>query len=432
MGFYTPEIECASSDYMHNLQSKRLLNTLSRVYENIPFYKNKFDEIGLSINDIHSIDDISKLPFTKKTDLRDNYPFGIFAVPKEKLLRIHASSGTTGKQTVVGYTKNDLDIWAECIARGFTAIGINKSDIIQNSFGYGLFTGGLGFHYGIERLGSTAVPVSTGNTKRQVLLLQDFQTDVLCCTPSYALLIGETVRNMKINPKNLKIRKVVFGAEPSSENMRKQIETLLDCKGYDTYGLSEVCGPGVAYECEEQNGLHISEDYFYPEIINPDTLEVLPDGEYGELVFTCIGKEALPLIRYRTGDIAMLSHSKCSCGRTLVKMSKPKGRNDDMLIIRGVNVFPSQIEYVLSNFGISSNYMIIVDRKNNLDTIQIQVELLPEFINNTTKTEAEIIKEMESALHSILQISAKIILVEQGTLPRFEGKSKKVIDNRVI
>lgn len=432
MQYYTPDIEGASRDYLHAIQSERLITLVNRAYNNVPFYKKKFDEIGLKPEDIHSIDDIHKLPFTVKTDLRDNYPFGLFAVPDSEIVRVHASSGTTGKQTVVGYTKRDLEVWAECDARALTAAGATKSDKVHVSYGYGLFTGGLGIHYGVEKLGATVIPVSTGNTKRQVQILQDFGSDFICCTPSYAMFIGETIREMGINPKSLKLRGGIFGAEPWTDNMRKQIEKLLAIKAYDIYGLSEIAGPGVAYECEEQNGMHICEDYFYPEVIDPDTLKPLPDGEYGELVFTCIGKEALPLIRYRTHDICALNRTKCSCGRTLIKMTKPKGRSDDMLIIRGVNVFPSQVEHVLLELGLEPNYQIIVDRRNNLDIMEVKVEMSAKLFSDTIKNLEASEKRIEGALQSTLNIAAKVRLMEPGTLPRSEGKAVRVIDKRQI
>ncbi len=425
-----PEIECASRDYLHAIQSARLIRMVKNAYEHVPFYKRKLDEIGLKPEDIHSIDDVRKLPFTVKTDLRDNYPFGLFAVPQSELVRIHASSGTTGKQTVVGYTKHDIDIWAEGAARALAAAGATKEDRIHVSYGYGLFTGGLGLHYGAEYMGATAIPVSSGNTKRQVQILQDFGSNFLCCTPSYAMFIGETVRDMGIDPKTLPLRGGLFGAEPWTDNMRREIERLLDIKAYDIYGLSEIAGPGVAYDCEMQNGLHINEDNFYPEVIDPDTLEPLPDGEYGELVFTCIGKEALPLIRYRTRDICAITHEVCACGRTTVRMTKPKGRSDDMLIIRGVNVFPSQVEHVLLELGMDPNYLILVDRQNNLDTMEVQVEMNAKLFSDTVRDLESTEKRIEAALQSTLNVHARVRLMEPGALPRSEGKAKRVIDNR--
>ena len=430
MAYYAPEIECASRDYLRAIQSARLISMVKNAYENIEFYRKKFDEIGLKPEDIHSIDDITKLPFTVKTDLRDNYPFGLFAVPQTDLIRIHASSGTTGKPTVVGYTEHDIDVWAQGAARALVAAGANKDDIIHVAYGYGLFTGGLGLHYGAEKLGATALPASSGNTKRQVQMLIDFGSDFICCTPSYAMFIGETVREMGINPSDLKVRGGIFGAEPWTDNMRDEIEKTLGIKAYDIYGLSEIAGPGVAYDCECQNGLHICEDFFYPEVIDPDTGEALPDGEYGELVFTCIGKEALPLIRYRTRDICALVREKCGCGRTTVRMTKPKGRTDDMLIIRGINVFPSQIEHVLLELDMNPNYLIVVDRNGNLDTMEVQVEMQPGMFHDTIKELENTEHKIETALQSTLNVYAKVRLVEAGSLARSEGKAKRVIDKR--
>ncbi len=432
MPIFKPEIECASRDYLHALQSAKLIRMVKNAYENVPFYKKKFDEMGLKPEDIHTIDDITKLPFTVKTDLRDNYPFGLFACKKDELVRIHASSGTTGKPTVVGYTQADIDVWADGAARAICAAGGTKDDIVHVAYGYGLFTGGLGLHYGAEKLGATALPASSGNTQRQIQMLQDFESDIICCTPSYAMFIGETIRDMGIDPKTLKLRSGIFGAEPWTDEMRKQIEELLDIKAYDIYGLSEIAGPGVSYNCECQNGLHVCEDYFYPEIIDPDTGEVLPDGEYGELVFTCIGKEALPLIRYRTRDICALNREKCSCGRTTVRMEKPKGRSDDMLIIRGINVFPSQVEHVLLSLNMNPNYLIIVDRKGSLDTMEVQVEMNPDMFSDTVKGMEKEEKRIENALQSTLNIHANVRLMATGSLPRSEGKAKRVIDNRKL
>lgn len=430
--YFEPDLETAPREVLHWIQSRRLVKMVENCYNNVPLYKKRFDEMGLLPGDIKSIDDIHKLPFTYKTDLRDNYPFGMIAVPKEQLVRIHASSGTTGKQTVVGYTKNDIDVWAKGAARALVTAGATKSDYIHVSYGYGLFTGGLGLHYGAEMLGATAIPVSSGNTKRQVDILRDYGSDFLCCTPSYAMYIGETVRDMGIDPKTLKLRGGIFGAEAWSENMRREIEKILDIKAYDIYGLSEIAGPGVSFECKEQTGMHINEDFFYPEIIDPETGEQLPDGEYGELVFTCIGKEALPLLRYRTRDICKLSHKPCSCGRTLVKMSKTRGRTDDMLIIRGINVFPSQVEHVLLSLNMEPNYQIIVDRKNNLDTMEVQVEMSDQMFSDKVRNLEDVEHNIAAALQSTLNIAAKIRLVEPKSLPRSEGKAKRVIDKRHI
>lgn len=430
--YFDPAIELASRDYLHALQSARLIKMVENCYNNVPFYKKKFDEIGLLPGDIHSIDDITKLPFTVKQDLRDNYPFGLFAVSREKLQRIHASSGTTGKQTVVGYTKHDIDVWAHGAARAIAAAGGKKDDYIHVSYGYGLFTGGLGLHYGAELLGATVIPVSSGNTKRQIQILQDFGSDFLCCTPSYAMYIGESLKEAGIDSSKLPLRAGIFGAEAWSENMRREIEKSLNIKAYDIYGLSEIAGPGVAYECSEQTGMHICEDFFYPEVVDPKTLQPLPDGQYGELVFTCIGKEALPLVRYRTRDITALSHEKCACGRTLVKMLKPKGRSDDMLIIRGVNVFPSQVEHVILSLGMEPNYQIVVDRINNLDVMTVKIEMSESMLSDSVRRVEDQENMLKAAMHDTLGISAKIKLVEPHSLPRSEGKAVRVIDNREI
>lgn len=431
MPILKPDAEAASREQMAALQSERLVKTVKRVYENIPFYKNKFDSLGIKPGDIRGIEDITKLPFTVKTDLRDNYPFGLFAVPQSELVRIHASSGTTGKQTVVGYTAKDIEVWAECAARSIAAAGGTREDIVHVSYGYGLFTGGLGLHYGAEYLGATALPVSTGNTKRQIQLFQDFGSTILCCTPSYAMYLGETMREMGISPDSIKLRAGIFGAEPWSLEMKKHIEALLGIRAYDIYGLSEIAGPGVAFDCGE-GMLHINEDYFYPEVIDPETLLPVPDGTEGELVFTCIGKEALPLIRYRTRDLCYITHEKCSCGRTTVRMSKPLGRSDDMLIIRGINVFPSQIEHVLLECGMQPNYHITVDRVNNLDVMSVEVEVAPDMFSDTVKGMESLKKRLEAALQNVLNIHAEIKLAEYGSIPRFEGKAKRVTDNRKI
>ena len=430
--YFNPDVELASRDYLRAVQSARLIKMVESCYNNVPFYKKKFDEIGLLPGDIKSIDDITKLPFTIKQDLRDNYPFGLFAVPNEKLVRIHASSGTTGKQTVVGYTQHDVDVWAEGAARAIVAAGGTKGDKIHVSYGYGLFTGGLGLHYGAEKLGATAIPVSSGNTHRQMQILQDFGSDILCCTPSYAMFIGESLKAAGVDSSKIPLRAGIFGAEAWSENMRREIEKSLNIKAYDIYGLSEIAGPGVAYECCEQSGMHICEDYFYPEVVDPDTLEPLPDGKYGELVFTCIGKEALPLVRYRTRDITALSHEKCACGRTLVKMLKPKGRSDDMLIIRGVNVFPSQVEHVILSLGMEPNYQIVVDRVNNLDVMTVKIEMSDALLSDSVRKVEDQENRIKAAMQTTLGVSAKIKLVEPSSLPRSEGKAVRVIDNREI
>ena len=430
--YFEPAIECASREVMHYIQSQRLVSMVKRCYENVPLYKQRMDEKGLLPGDIKSIDDITKLPFTFKSDLRDHYPFGLFAVPRDELVRIHASSGTTGKQTVVAYTKNDIDVWARSVARCIVGVGGSSKDLVHVSYGYGLFTGGLGLHYGAEFLGATAIPVSSGNTKRQIQILQDYGSDIICCTPSYAMYIGETVRDMGIDPKTLNVRAGIFGAEPWTEEMRKKIEELLAIKSYDIYGLSEIAGPGVSCECQLQNGMHVQEDYFYPEVIDPDTEQPVPDGTYGELVFTCIGKEALPLMRYRTRDICKLEHQVCECGRTTVRMSKPRGRTDDMLIIRGINVFPSQIESVLLELGMEPNYQLVVSRVNNLDTLEVQVEMTEGMFSDTVRNLESVERRIANALQSTLNIVAKIRLLEPKSIPRSEGKAKRVIDNRNI
>lgn len=430
--YFQPEVECADRESLRELQSQRLREMITRCYEKVPFYRKKLDEAGIKPEDIKTVDDIKRLPFTTKTDLRDNYPYGLFAVPREELIRIHASSGTTGNPTVVGYTRHDIDVWANGAARALAAAGCTTSDFVHVSYGYGLFTGGLGLHYGAEKLGAAVIPVSSGNTQRQVQILKDFGSNFLCCTPSYAAYIGETCRDMGIDTKELALRGGIFGAEAWSEGMRENIEKLLNINAYDIYGLSEIAGPGVSYECPEKNGLHVCEDYFYPEIINPQTGEVLPDGEYGELVFTCIGKEALPLIRYRTRDICALNHEKCACGRTLVRMAKPHGRTDDMLVIRGVNVFPSQIEFVLTNMGLEPNYVLVVDRVHNLDTLEVKVEMTPEMFSDSVKNIENIERQMAAKLHTVLNISAKVTLVEPKSIARSEGKAQRIIDNRKI
>ncbi len=431
MEYLEKSIECASREEMKKIQSENLARIVKSCYENVPLYKKRFDEEGIKPEDIKSIDDIVKLPFTYKNDLRETYPFGLLAVPKDDLVRVHASSGTTGKQTVVAYTQKDIELWSKCVARGLMSIGGSKKDFVHVAYGYGLFTGGLGLHYGAEMLGATAIPVSSGNTNRQIEILQDYGSDILCCTPSYAMYIGETLREKGIDPKDLKLRAGIFGAEPWTEEMRREIEKLLDIKAYDIYGLSEIVGPGVSCECEAQAGMHVNEDYFYPEIIDPATGEQLPDGEFGELVFTCIGKEALPLIRYRTRDICSLNHETCECGRTLVRMTKPRGRTDDMLIIRGINVFPSQIEAVLLDLGMDPNYQIIVERKNNLDTLEVQIEISDNIFSDTVRSLEKVERDVAAALQSTLNIAAKVKLLEPKSIVRSEGKAKRVIDNRV-
>jgi phenylacetate-CoA ligase len=388
-------------------------------------------EAGLGPESINSIDDLHKLPFTTKQDLRDNYPFGLFAVPMSEIVRIHASSGTTGKPTVVGYTRNDIATWSEVMARTLTCAGANRNDFIQIAYGYGLFTGGLGLHYGGEKIGASVIPISGGNTTRQIQLMHDFGSTVLACTPSYALFLAEAISESGIKREDLKLRVGVFGAEPWTENMRREIEEKLEIKAIDIYGLSEVIGPGVASECLVQEGLHVNEDHFYPEIIDPNTLEVLPGGCTGELVFTTITKQGLPLIRYRTRDLTKLHYEKCRCGRTLVRMEKCLGRSDDMLIIRGVNLFPSQVESVLLEMSeIKPHYLLIVDRQNNLDSLELKVEVEEEFFQDKISELESLRQRIQHSLESSIGIGLKVTLVEPKTIERSEGKSKRVIDNR--
>ena len=416
---------------LRKIQSERLRRTVERVYFNVPYYRHKLQEAGLGPEVIESIDDIRKLPFTTKNDLRDTYPFGMFAVPMSEIVRLHASSGTTGKATVVGYTRNDISTWSEVMARTLTSAGAGRNDFIQVAYGYGLFTGGLGLHYGGEKIGASVIPVSGGNTHRQLQLMRDFGTTVLACTPSYALYLAEAIQDNGISRDDLKLRCGVFGAEPWTENMRKEIEEKLRIKAIDIFGLSEIIGPGVASECQEQEGLHINEDHFFPEIIDPETLEVLPEGSVGELVFTTITKEGLPLIRYRTRDLTRLNYSKCKCGRTLVRMDKCLGRSDDMLIIRGVNLFPSQIETVLLAMSeIKPHYRIIVDRLNNLDVIELQVEVDEVFFQDKISQLQNLRNRLQDNLENAVGLSIKVTLVEPKTIERSEGKSKRVIDNR--
>lgn len=415
------------------LQSQRLRDLVTRIYRQVPFYREKIQEKGLLPEDINGIEDLHKLPFILKQDLRDNYPYGLFAVPMTEIVRIHASSGTTGRPTVVGYTKRDLGLWSEVMARILTAGGVRRKSFIQIAYGYGLFTGGFGVHYGAELLGSSVIPFSTGNTAKQIRIMKDFGTSVIACTPSYALYIAETMKEIGIDPHETALKVGIFGAEPWSEEMRQQIEESLRIKAYDIYGLSEIIGPGVAGECEAQKGLHINEDHFYPEIINPLTGEVLPDGEKGELVITTLTKEGLPMLRYRTRDLTYLTRETCSCGRTLVRMHKVMGRTDDMLIIRGVNVFPSQIESVLLKQGETApHYQLIVDRVDNQDTLEVLVEVTENMFSDEVRRLESLERKISSELHSILGITAKVRLVNAKTLNRSEGKAQRVIDKRKI
>jgi phenylacetate-CoA ligase len=431
---FNEEFETLPRPAIEALQLKRLQDVTKRVYERVPFYKKKFDEAGVKPNDIKSIDDLQKLPFTEKQDLRDNYPFGLFTVPMEDVVRIHASSGTTGKATVVGYTKKDIELWAELIARTLSAAGATKHDIVHNAYGYGLFTGGLGLHYGAERLGASVIPISGGNTKRQIMIMQDCGSTILACTPSYALFMAEVAQEMGVDFKKMKLRAGVFGAEPWSNKMREEIEKKLNLDAVDIYGLSEVIGPGVATECvEEKKGLHIFEDHFIPEIIDPKTGKVLPYGEKGELVFTTITKEAIPLIRYRTRDISRLNPEMCRCGRTHARMDRVSGRTDDMLIIRGVNVFPSQIEGILLEIeGVEPHYLLTVDREGPLDIIEIKVEVNEALFSDEIKKLQLVEKRIEKDVKEILGVNATVKLVEPKSITRSEGKAVRVIDKRKL
>lgn len=424
--------ECMSRDEIHNLQSARLVKMVSHVYHNVEFYRKKMQQMGLEPGDINSIDDLNKLPFTTKNDLRDNYPFGLFAVPQSEVVRIHASSGTTGKATVVGYTRKDIDIWQECVARVLAMAGVGSHDKIQVAYGYGLFTGGLGLHYGAENLGATVIPMSTGNTQKLITMMEDFGATAIACTPSYLLHIAETLEEAGKLDK-IKLKAAICGAEPWTENMRKQIEEKLHINAYDIYGLSEICGPGVAADCKYHRGLHVYEDHFVPEIVNPETLEPCKEGEIGELVFTTITKEAIPLFRYRTKDLTSITYDKCECGRTLARISRFKGRSDDMLIIRGVNVFPSQVEAALLEMGeISPHYMLIVDRVNNLDVLEVQVEVEERFFSDEIKKLEGLTQKISKVLQSALGLAVKVKLVEPKTIQRSEGKAKRVIDKRQL
>jgi len=429
--YYDPEHETMSRDRLAELQLQRLQATVKRVYQSVPFYRNAFKARGLEPGDIKSLDDLRKLPFTCKQDLRDNYPYGLFAAPMDQIIRLHASSGTTGKPSVVGYTKNDISNWADLIARCLVMAGGSKNDIVQVAYGYGLFTGGLGLHYGVERLGASVVPASGGNTTRQLMLMQDFGTNILACTPSYALFLAEEGIAAGIDFKKLPIRAGILGAEPWTENMRKQIESKMDITALDIYGLSEVMGPGVSMECMAKQGSHIAEDHFIAEVIDPDTGEALPYGEQGELVLTAIMKEGIPLLRYRTRDISTLHPEVCACGRTHVRMKRVAGRTDDMLIIRGVNVFPSQVESVLLEFGEAEpHYLLVVDRKGDLDDLEIWVELSEKMFSDEIKHLEKLEVRIRHKILSVLNINIKIKFVEPRTIPRSEGKAKRVMDRR--
>ena len=428
--------ECMPREQMRELQGKRLHKIVDYLYHNVPFYRDKLQQMDIKPEDITSIDDIVRLPFTTKQDLRDNYPFGLQAAPQSEVIRFHASSGTTGNPTIVGYTRKDVGVWSECMSRCLTAFGVTRDDLFSVAYGYGLFTGGLGVHYGVENLGAAVLPTSTGNTEKHVRLLRDLHVTGIACTPSYALYLAETMEKMGVTKDMINLRVGAFGAEPWTENMRKEIESRLGLKGYNIYGLSEIMGPCVSYECSEQNGSHVCEDHFFPEIVDPETLEPLPYGQPGELVFTTLTKEGMPLLRYRTRDLCTLYDGTCACGRTSVRMGRILGRTDDMLIIRGINVFPSQVESViLSMPECAPHFLLVVDRVDNLDTLTVQVEVRQEYFAQGFDTFEPIFKlerELAAKLRSVLSINAKVQVKAPGTLERSQGKSKFVIDNRIL
>ena len=430
--YYQKEIETMSREDMKKLQSEKLVKQVKHVYENVAYYRDLMDKKGVKPEDIQSIDDLHKLPFLTKADLRDAYPYGLLATPLENCARIHSTSGTTGRRVVAFYTQGDIDLWEDCCARAITAAGGTKKDVCQVAYGYGLFTGGFGLNGGSQKLGCLTLPMSSGNTDRQIQFMMDLQATILCCTPSYAAYIGETLKEQGYKPQDIPLKAGIFGAEPWTEEMRRGIEQTLGIKAYDIYGLTESTGPGVAFECSEQTGMHVNEDHFYAEIIDPDTGEVLPEGSKGELVFTSLDKEAFPLLRYRTRDICVLSRKKCSCGRTLIKMAKPMGRTDDMLIIRGVNVFPSQIETVLLNEGYQPNYQIVVDRKNNTDTFEVNVEMTPEKFTDKVSDILKMEKSLAAAMRTMLGINPAVHLVAPKQIARSEGKAVRVIDKRKL
>lgn len=430
--YWHEDIETMPYEDMKKLQNERLVKQVHHVYENVPYYRDLMDKKGVKPDDIKSVDDLHLLPFLSKADLREAYPYGLLAKPLSDCVRIHSTSGTTGKRVVAFYTQHDVDLWEDCCARAITAAGGDESDVVQVAYGYGLFTGGAGLHGGSHKVGCLTLPMSSGNTERQIQFMRDLNATILCCTPSYAAYIGETLHEMGLTPDDIKLKAGIFGAEPWTEEMRRTIEQSLGIKAYDIFGLTESSGPGVAFECSEQNGMHINEDHFIPEIINPETGEVLPEGEVGELVFTSITKEAFPLLRYRTRDLCKLTRCKCSCGRTLIKMCKPMGRSDDMMIIRGVNVFPSQIETVLIEQGYSPNYLIEVDRKNNTDTLDISVEMNPEQFSDKMKDIQDKEKALAGAIKTMLGINPKVHLVSPKTITRSEGKAVRVIDRRKL
>ena len=430
--YYQEDIECASRETMTAIQNEKLLKQVKNIWENVPYYRQKMEEKGITPDDIKSVDDLHKLPFLSKSDLREAYPYGLLARPLKECVRIQSTSGTTGKRVVAFYTQKDIDMWEDCCARAITAAGGTDEDVCQISYGYGLFTGGPGLNGGSHKVGCLTIPTSSGNTDRQIMFINDLQATILCCTPSYAAYLGERMKEMGMGPDDIPLKAGIFGAEAWSEEMRQDIQNTLGIKAYDIYGLTELSGPGVSFECSEQKGMHINEDHFLAEIIDPDTGEVLPEGSEGELVFTALDKEAFPMVRYRTRDICVLSREKCSCGRTLIKMKKPKGRSDDMLIIRGVNVFPSQIETVLLNNGYAANYQIIVDRVNNTDTLDVHVEMTPEMFTDNLGEISKRQRALVDGLKSMLGIKANVTLVAPKSITRSEGKAVRVIDNRKI
>ena len=430
--YFQKEIETAPVEKLKEIQSKKLVQQVKRVYENVPYYRKKMEEKGVTPDDIKSIEDLYKLPFLSKKDLRDAYPTGLLGVPLSECVRIHSTSGTTGKRVVAFYTQHDVDLWEDCCARAIVAAGGTKDDVCQVAYGFGLFTGGAGLNGGSHKVGCLTVPISSGNTDRQIMFIQDLKATILCCTPSYAAYLSERFKEEGYGPEDIPLKAGIFGAEAWSEEMRQDIEKNLGIKAYDIYGLTELSGPGVAFECSAQDGMHINEDHFIAEIIDPDTEEVLPEGSQGELVFTAVDKEAFPMIRYRTRDICMLTRCKCSCGRTFIKMAKPMGRSDDMLIVRGVNVFPSQIETVLLNNGYAANYQIIVDRENNTDSLDVNVEMTPEMFTDNVGEIEERQKKLVADMHAMLGIKVKISLVAPKTIERSEGKAVRVIDKRKI
>ncbi len=430
--YYQKEIETASREEIRAIQTEKLKKQVQHVWNDVPFYRKKMEEAGVTPDDIQSIDDLCKLPFTTKDDLKEQYPYGLLGKPLKECVRIQSTSGTTGKRVVAFYTQHDIDLWEDCCARAITAAGGTDEDVCQVSYGYGLFTGGPGLNGGSHKVGCLTVPTSSGNTDRQIMFINDLQATILCCTPSYAAYLGERMKELGYGPDDISLKAGIFGAEAWSEEMRHDIEKTLGIKAYDIYGLTEISGPGVSFECSQQQGMHVNEDHFVPEIINPKTGEVLPGGEQGELVFTCLDKEAFPLMRYRTRDICVLNYEPCACGRTHVRMRKPMGRTDDMLIIRGVNVFPSQIETVLLNNGYPANYQIIVDRVNNTDTLDVQVEMTPEMFTDNIGEIADRQKVLVDGLRSMLGLKAKVTLVAPKTIARSEGKAVRVIDKRKI